>query len=1056
MSKPSAPWALVWAALLLTFSTVASAVNSAEAGSPNQDCHAENLLLLREPMRAEDVSGNRALVTDGAVPEEGTDWDTLSALILETNSGTLTYDLGQVRQVGAVYLQADANDTYTVSGSTSPEPASFQLLTELPLAVNRGAGLRNRTATFALRSVRYLRIAVGAGDNAYSVSEFAAYCQAPDRFPPTLARAAIVEGPSATAPNLASQKSIQVVDVTAELWLKLAGLLAIVAGTIEATRRRAAQKRESCADARSQALWGDRLLCGLFFTSGCAALIYEVIWFHLLRLVIGASAISMAIVLASFMGGMFLGSLLYAHFVRRSLNPVVVYAVLEIGIGVFGLLMPVLLPAVKYVYIGLVGYGSLGIALRAVIAAVLLLPPTALMGATLPAIARRYEPGRRGMAGLSSLYAANTLGAVAGCLVSAFYLLAVWDVWVATVFAVVLNFGLGAVALRWRERLFNPSASRPPKAVEAGAADAAVVLGPVYLAAALSGVTSLGAQVIWTRLLTLLFGASVYAFAIILAVFLAGLGIGSAWASRLLRRGFDGTRGLMHGQLALVPTMLLGGYLLAEALPYGSPPGWIPMQSLHALHIVRAVVVVLPATIFWGTSFPFALAAAGAGHDDTGRSTGLVYASNTIGAIIGTLGVSFWLIPAYGTHRAGQVLILIAAISAAALWATITRNSVASPAGKAPGLVRGRSSIWPLVVGALGVGLLPAFPKQFLAHGRYLIWVDQRDQYPYVSEGAASTVAVHIAPDGYSNFHVSGRVEATNNPNDLRTERLIGHISAFAHPHPESVLVVGLGAGVTAGALTLHPEIRRIVICEIEPRVVGATNLFAKENYSVLSNPRVEVVFDDARHYLATTREKFDIITSDPIHPWVRGNSILFSREYYAIVRAHLKPGGLASQWVPLYETSELAIQIQAKTFMQAFADGTVWNTITDNRGYDVVFVGSEQPLRIDVNEVQVRIDRSPLLEASLREVKLGGAVSLLSTYGTSGRDMSAWLTNVPVNRDFSLKLEYISGLAINSHDADGIYAHMSANRTFPEQLFAGTPETLNGLRRRILGAPAQ
>ena len=161
------------------------------------------------------------------------------------------------------------------------------------------------------------------------------------------------------------------------------------------------------------------------------------------------------------------------------------------------------------------------------------------------------------------------------------------------------------------------------------------------------------------------------------------------------------------------------------------------------------------------------------------------------------------------------------------------------------------------------------------------------DQYPYVSEGAASTVAVHIAPNGYSNFHVSGRVEATNNPNDLRIERLLGHLSALVHPKPESVLVVGLGAGVTAGALTLYPEVKRIVICEIEPRVVGAANLFARENYAVLSDPRVQIVFDDARHFLATTREKFDIITSDPIHPWVRGNSILFSREYYEIVKAH-------------------------------------------------------------------------------------------------------------------------------------------------------------------------
>src|SRR5436190_3524568 len=173
----------------------------------------------------------------------------------------------------------------------------------------------------------------------------------------------------------------------------------------------------------------------------------------------------------------------------------------------------------------------------------------------------------------------------------------------------------------------------------------------------------------------------------------------------------------------------------------------------------------------------------------------------------------------------------------------------------------------------------------------------------------------------------------------MRLQRLLGHLSALAHPKPESALVVGLGVGTTAGALALHPEIKRIVICEIEPRVVGAARLFAQENYRVLDDPRVQMVFDDARHFLATTREKFDIITSDPIHPWVRGNSALFSREYYDIVRAHLRPGGIATQWVPLYETSELAIKIQMRTFVEVFPRGTVWNSAANNKGYDVVLL---------------------------------------------------------------------------------------------------------------------
>jgi spermidine synthase len=320
-----------------------------------------------------------------------------------------------------------------------------------------------------------------------------------------------------------------------------------------------------------------------------------------------------------------------------------------------------------------------------------------------------------------------------------------------------------------------------------------------------------------------------------------------------------------------------------------------------------------------------------------------------------------------------------------------------------------------------------------------------------VREGAASTVGVHIAPNGYSNFHVSGRVEATNNPNDLRTERLIGHLSGMLHPNPESVLVVGLGAGITAGALTLYPEIKRIVICEIEPGVVGAAKQFGRENYDALSNPKVQMVFDDARHFLATTREKFDIITSDPIHPWVRGNSILFSKEYYKIVREHLKPGGIASQWVPLYETNEIAIKIQMNTFINAFPDGTVWNTMAGNKGYDVVLVGGLGPLKLDAWAIQGRIDRTPAIGTSLRDVKITGVVELLTTYGTNGRDMKGWLEGAPVNRDFSLKLEYISGLALNDKEADQIYAHMTAGRAYPGDIITAPPPVDAELRRRIL-----
>ena len=1036
--------------ILLLLATPAFAQSDA-AVEPGGACDTSNLLRGKAPVDQQNVTGELPRITDGSIDAEGAEWDAPTAVTM-MGSGSVTFDLGSVRQLGAVLIQADANDIYVVTGSLDGRPGSFKLITELRNVREAGHGLRERTAVFAPLSVRFLRVSDGPGDGAFSIAEFAAYCQVPQPFPPSF-EVASTRKTAHTGDEAGPRLGLTPPEEPARMPLLLvAGVLLLLgfAGTARWGGKKAVSLDASAS--RTPRESAELALRAMFVLSGCAALIYEVVWFHLMRLVIGASALSVGIVLASFMGGMFLGSLLFPRYVPEDRHPLRVYAWLEIGIGAFGLAMPLILPAIRFVYVGLVGYGSLGIALRSVIATIMLIPPTALMGATLPAIARRYAAGRRGMSSLAWLYTANTAGAVVGCLLSAFYLLAIWDVWVATATAALLNFGIGSYGLR----LARSTPRQAQSAAPAPARDkprskhrqpVRVDIRAIYLVAGLSGLTSLGAQVVWTRLLTLLFGATVFAFAIILAVFLAGLGIGSALAAYLLKRGQNAVRGLGWTQLLLIPTLYVSGLVLARYLPFASPPSLTPVPALHGLHLLRAVVVILPSAVLWGMSFPFALAGAASTGHDTGRSSAYVYAANTIGAIIGALGVSFWIIPSYGSSWAEKLLAVGAGISAAVLMGAIqkARRSPAKAREEAP-----LHAAWALALGVLAAAVMPSFPPIFLAHGRYIWSIDQRDRFPYVSEGAASTVAVHIAPDGYRNFHVSGRVEASNNPADLRTERLIGHLSGLPHPHPESVLVVGMGGGVSAGALALYPEVKRIVICEIEPRVVGATRLFGEENYHVLDDPRVEVVFDDARHFLATTREKFDVITSDPIHPWVRGNSILFSEEYYKIVRDRLKPGGRATQWVPLYETSELAIKIQLRTFISAFPNGTVWNTAITGKGYDVVLVGGEEPLTLDLDDMERRISQNPRLYQSLVDVKIHNAVELVANYGASGHDMQKWLEGVPVNRDFSLKLEYISGLALNAGEADPIYAHMVEGHTFPKTV--GDPARVAELRRRLMG----
>jgi spermidine synthase len=791
-------------------------------------------------------------------------------------------------------------------------------------------------------------------------------------------------------------------------------------------------------------------LGALFLASGCAALIYEVIWIHLLRLVIGSSALSLAILLATFMGGMFLGSVLLPRVVPGETHPLRVYGALEVGIGLFGLFLPVALPAVRSVYFAWFGYGILDISLRGLAAAVLILPPTALMGATLPAIARRYRRGPGGASRIGLLYGANTAGAVLGCGLTGFYLLPRWDVETATGVAAALNFVVGGTAL-WLAR----RASRRAPHAERGPAEEVLRAGPrigiVYLVTGLSGMTALGSQVVWTRLLALLFGGTTYTFAIILAVFLAGLAIGSAWAASLLRRGRSSVELLARCQLLLAPALLYAAFVIARLIPYAAPLRFTPIGIVHALHLLRCLEAALPATLLWGMSFPLALAAAA--QDDTGRSTGNVYAANTLGAVAGALGVGLFAIPRWGTQCSQRLLAAASGVAALAACLVLLGGAAGHPDRRSRASRRAALLAPTAVAVAIAAAaLMPALPSQFQAIGRYIWRFQPRALFPYVEEGVTSTVAVRLTPDGTRHFHVAGKVEASTAPADMRLQRLLGHLSALVHPSPGSVLVVGLGAGVTAGSFVVHPEVRRIVICEIEPRVVGAASgYFSEANHAVLSDPRVEVIEDDARHFLATTREKFDVITSDPIHPWVRGNSILFSREYYEIVKQRLNPGGVATQWVPLYETSAEAVKIQMRTFFDAFPGGTVWNSRAGGAGYDVVLLGQAEPTRIALDGVQERIDRNPRLQASLAEVGLGTAVDLLASYATRAADLGEWLEGTPVNRDLSLKLEYLSGLALNLQLANRIYASMAASRRYPHDLFAATPEEHAQLRQRIL-----
>ncbi len=776
------------------------------------------------------------------------------------------------------------------------------------------------------------------------------------------------------------------------------------------------------------------VLLFLFVGSGCAALIYEIVWFQLLQLAIGSSAISLGVLLGTYMGGMCLGSL-FSRFVSPSQHPLKIYAILEAGIGAFALLALVGIPGIDRLYALLAtGEGTLNIVLRATVAAVCLVPPTLLMGASLPAIARWVESDAEGIAWLGFFYGGNIAGAVFGCLLAGFYLLRVYDVTTATAIGVAIN-GVVAVAgwLLASQAPYFQEAELPLN--RTGRGDRAV-----YLTIAISGTCALGAEVVWTRLLALMMGATVYTFSIILAVFLVGLGIGSAIGSLVART--SGRAALGYCQIFSAMTIAWAAYTLSDSLPY-----W-PINPLLAtspwfnfqIDLMRSLWTVLPAACFWGASFPLALAAAGS-EKDPGRMVGRMYAANTVGGIVGALAFSLLLVPALGTKGAEQVLVGLAALAGVMM---LLRSSQWIAAG---------------VSAAVAIFLVVAVnpvPWQAVAYGRRMLTAESIGKPLYQADGMNSSIVISQLDYGAIYFHVSGKVEASTEPFDMRLQRMLGHIPALIHKGPKSVLIVGFGAGVTAGSFVVHPEVEKIVICELEKLIPPATGqFFEQQNHGVFTDKRTQIHYDDARHFVLTMKDNFDVITSDPIHPWVKGTATLYSKEYFEMCKRHLNPGGVITQWVPLYESEMETVKSEIATFFEVFPNGTIWANDNGGQGYDVVLLGQQGDGTIDIGALDARMKRpeqQPVLE-SLSEVGFSSVANLFSTYAGRAVDLKPWMAGAVINTDRTLRLQYMAGMGVNFNNAPFIGEEIRRYRKFPQDMFVGSLDQLLEVRKAI-GAP--
>jgi spermidine synthase len=678
------------------------------------------------------------------------------------------------------------------------------------------------------------------------------------------------------------------------------------------------------------------LIILLFFVSGAAGLVYEVVWMQMLAVTLGGTAPAVAAVLAAFMGGLALGSALGGRLVDRFRRPLFWYAGLELFVGLYALAFPLIYRAVDGLYFAAYDPAASGVLhlLRFGVACLILLAPTAAMGATTPAVvAALREAGGGTSRSFSGAYAANAVGAAMGVLVGGFWLL--WTAGASLTLKITAGANL-AVALA----AFLLARRLPARADEANAEDDAAPAPPswrAWAAAFVSGGAALAAQVFWTRTLANILGSATYAFAAMLAVILLAIAAGAALHRRVGPRvggagWFYGAGCLAAGtSLALsILALRYAPYLFIRA--YGAAGGGFGV-ALALVFAVACAVLFLP-SFFLGIILPITVAAAR--RRAAGSRVGYLYAANTAGAIVGSLAGTFALLTLLGPVGGLRAIAIVAAAAAFILGLSRKRaawfGAVAAAVVVAALVVPGpdRHTL------ALGAGISPEYYLD--EYGRPDFGDVAAEELLFYEESVDSSVAV-VAYGPVRSLKINGKTVASSNYDDVRVERELGRLPLAARPGAKDVLVIGLGTGITLGGVAEDRSLDSVVCVEINPSVPAASRYFDAWSRAPLDDLRVELVREDGRSFVLGTKRRFDVITSDPIHPWTKGSSSLFTVEHFRNCARILRPGGVMAQWLPLYQLSQDDYRTAIKSFAAAFPRVELYYT-----GRDTVLLGYLSP----------------------------------------------------------------------------------------------------------------
>lgn len=725
------------------------------------------------------------------------------------------------------------------------------------------------------------------------------------------------------------------------------------------------------------------LVVGLFVLSGACALAYQVVWVRALGLLVGNSLWAAVAVVAAYMGGMALGSFLAGRWANRVQRHLRVYAVCEAVAAVWALATPWVLPVLTRLAAGLGPelFRSWGLPLagRFALSWLFLALPTVALGATLPILVSRIAHGLLGGA-VARLYAANTWGAVLGTVGAGFFGLPLLGE--QGTMAVAASLGLLVAAVAWflEQRLPAGPAVMPTRTGRPGW----YLLYPF-----LFGFVALSLELVWTRVLLLHLGSRVYAFALVLAVYLAGLALGSALVRRVVAVGRPALAWcqvfLGFSLLLQVPVLIGFSWILAFLAETFKPRGFLGLELTLALAV--AVLLALP-TVFFGASFPLAVEVV-PGERSGGGHTGLVAAANTLGAILGSVLGPLVLVPLLGTQGLLLAFAALAAVLAVTLWP-----------GRSVQVMGGV-----LVAGVLAVAA--TLPPAAVLSGAGVLQDGKVEELEESAEGTVIVRSVQDARGVWRSLEINGVNVAGTSQELWAIQRLQGHLPLLLHPYPRTVLHIGFGSGGTAWAVAQHSSVQRIEVAEISPAVLRlADRLFRNVNHGVLNDPRVRVVLNDGRNVLLATKERFDVILSDSIHPVFAGNSSLYTREYFQLCRDRLNPGGVVSMWLPLYSLRTDSYLAILRAFWEVFPNTVVWyNPNVVNEFTVVTGKLAPPPVRLRWEALA-----DPQLQPSLWEAGVTGPQDLAAMVLLGPQEVAAVVAGHTPHRDDFPEVEYLSG----------------------------------------------